>query len=424
LVLKCHATELGGLSVVLAAVDPFAAAAAMIQLDGIVRRMVLYPPDLSREHLSFVAETAEADAIVTDQLISFEVDARILFVEPVSEGVDSATRPESSPLETEWILLTSGTTGRPKLVQHNLASLTADIDFRRTSCDAVVWSTFYDIRRYGGLHIFLDALCSGASMVISNGEESLGEFLPRAGKHGVTNISGTPSHWRRALMSPWAEQIAPNYVRLSGEIADQAILNSLRGQYPQAQIQHTFASTEAGVAFSIGDELMGFPLEVLDRTPNVDMKVLDSTLRVRSERTGSRYLGADAPILADTDGFVDTGDVLETRDGRYYLVGRRDGIVNVGGFKVHPEEVEAVINRHPAVAMSLVKAKKNPITGALVIADVVIKVPLSSEDSCVLQRDILQFCHAELAPYKVPATLRFVPSLEVSTSGKMARRNA
>jgi acyl-coenzyme A synthetase/AMP-(fatty) acid ligase len=105
-------------------------------------------------------------------------------------------------------------------------------------------------------------------------------------------------------------------------------------------------------------------------------------------------------------------------------VGRRDGIVNVGGFKVHPEEVEAVINRHPAVAMSLVKAKKNPITGALVIADVVIKGCLSEEDSGALQGDILQFCRGELAAYKVPATLHFVPSLDVGTSGKMVRRNA
>jgi acyl-coenzyme A synthetase/AMP-(fatty) acid ligase len=422
--LNCHAEKLAGLSVVLAAIDPFAAAAAMIQLDGVVRRMVLYPPDLSREHLSFVAETAVAEVIVTDLSLPVEVDARVVFVVPGDGRASLATESENSPLETEWILLTSGTTGRPKLVQHNLASLTADIDFHRALSVSVVWSTFYDIRRYGGLHIFLDALCSGASMVISNGEEALREFLTRAEEYGVTNISGTPSHWRRALMSPWAAQIAPKYVRLSGEIADQAILNSLRAQYPHARIGHTFASTEAGVAFSVNDELMGFSMEVLDHTADVDMKVVDSTLRVRSERMASRYLGADSPALRDRDGFVDTGDALELRDGRYYLVGRRDGIVNVGGFKVHPEEVEAVINRHPAVAMSLVKAKKKPITGALVIADVVIKGCLSEEDSGALQGDILQFCRGELAAYKVPATLHFVPSLDVGTSGKMVRRNA
>ena len=60
------------------------------------------------------------------------------------------------------------------------------------------------------------------------------------------------------------------------------------------------------------------------------------------------------------EGFVDTGDMLELRGDRYYFVGRRDGMINVGGMKVHPEEVEAVINRHPLVRMSLVRTKKNP----------------------------------------------------------------
>ena len=66
---------------------------------------------------------------------------------------------------------------------------------------------------------------------------------------------------------------------------------------------------------------------------------------------------------------------LELRDGRYHFLGRRDGVINVGGLKVHPEEVEAVLNRHPQVRLSLVKTKKNPITGALVVADVLLKDP-------------------------------------------------
>jgi len=69
--------------------------------------------------------------------------------------------------------------------------------------------------------------------------------------------------------------------------------------------------------------------------------------------------------------------MVELRDGRYYFVGRRGGIINIGGLKVHPEEVEAAINRHPSVRMSLVKARRRPITGAIVVADVVIKSPLA-----------------------------------------------
>ena len=59
--------------------------------------------------------------------------------------------------------------------------------------------------------------------------------------------------------------------------------------------------------------------------------------------------------LTDADGFVDSGDIVELRGDRYYFVGRRGGIINIGGLKVHPEEIEAVINRHPDVRMSRAK---------------------------------------------------------------------
>ena len=85
---------------------------------------------------------------------------------------------------TEWILLTSGTTGVPKMAVHTLSSLTGAIKGDGRRGDGVVWSTFYDIRRYGGLQIFLRALFDGASLVLSSAEESTGDFLTRAGAHG------------------------------------------------------------------------------------------------------------------------------------------------------------------------------------------------------------------------------------------------
>jgi acyl-coenzyme A synthetase/AMP-(fatty) acid ligase len=74
--------------------------------------------------------------------------------------------------------------------------------------------------------------------------------------------------------------------------------------------------------------------------------------------------------------------------------------------------------------MSMVKAKKNPITGALVVADVVLKTPSGGSGSDALQRDILQFCRAELAPHKVPAAINIVPMLTIGESGKLVRRHA
>jgi acyl-coenzyme A synthetase/AMP-(fatty) acid ligase len=423
-VLEFRSDELRGSCVLLAAIDQFTAAAALVQLDGVARRIVLYPPDLSREHLAYVAGIAGADVTVTDEPAAQSINTQQLRI--THSGLASNAEPAAgnSPLETEWILLTSGTTGRPKLVQHTFASLTGAIEPGYQL--ARVWSTFYDIRRYGGLQIFLRAVLTGTPLVLKSAHVTAAEFLARAGALGVTHILGTPSHWRRALMSSAASSIAPRYVRLSGEIADQPILNNLRRQYPRAIIAHAFASTEAGVAFVVEDGLMGLPSQSLMRTPGVEMKVEAGTLRVRSNRTATRYLGADSQPLKDAEGFVDTGDAMELRDGRFCFVGRRDGIINVGGLKVHPEEVEAVINRHPEVSMSLVRSRKSPITGAIVIADVVLRTPPLTDDSRapVLQRDILQFCRGELALHKVPAAINFVPSLDVADSGKMVRGHA
>jgi acyl-coenzyme A synthetase/AMP-(fatty) acid ligase len=218
-------------------------------------------------------------------------------------------------------------------------------------------------------------------------------------------------------------------VRLSGEIADQTVLDNLAATYPQGRIGHAYASTEAGVGFDVNDGRAGFPASLIGRLPSgVEMKVEDGTLRIRSGRTALGYVGADAPVLADHDGFVDTGDMIELRDGRYHFVGRSNGVINVGGLKVNPEEVEAVINRHPNVRMSLVRARKSPITGALVVADVVLHEEGEGAAGAaaridVLKSEILQLCRNCLPTHKVPAAIRIVPGLAVSASGKLARHH-
>jgi acyl-coenzyme A synthetase/AMP-(fatty) acid ligase len=416
--------RLAGRSVLLAVKDQLAAGIALVELDGVVRRMVLCPPDLSPQHLPSIIDTAEVDIVVAG---SAAREAGL------TRGADViACNPNIAPIrskphdrhETEWVLLTSGTTGLPKLVVHTLATLTGAFRAAAPNGCERVWSTFYDIHRYGGLQIFLRAILSGGSLVLSGAAEPTAAFLARAGARGVTHISGTPSHWRRALMSLASHSIAPRYVRLSGEIADQAILDRLRACYPAAAIGHAFASTEAGVAFEVNDGLSGFPASLFDnRETGIDMKIADGSLRLRSARTALGYLGADRGSLADADGFVDTGDMIERCGDRCYFVGRKGGIINVGGRKVHPEEVEAVINRHPGVQMSIVRPRKNPITGAIVVAEVVAASDSVGEAEA-LKVEIFGLCRRALDAHKVPATIRVVSALDVTAAGKLARRDA
>ena len=453
--------RLAGRSVVLAVGDMAKAAAALIELDGLARRIVLSPPAFDMRGLDALVRDAEADALVYDG-DDAAPPARLdllapcgLPLEPLASSPSprlrgegrgegpgrfhdiAANHPAPHPnllpanasvwrgtsgekgrirrLATEWVMPTSGTSGPPKMVVHTLATLTGA--FRPAPGQA--WATFYDIRRYGGLQIFLRALAGTESLTLSGAGESVEAFLIRLGEAGAKHISGTPSHWRKVLMSAQARRIEPETVRLSGEIADDAVLAALRALYPSARVEHAYASTEAGVAFAVGDGRAGFPAALIDEVGDAAMKIVDGSLRIRSNRTALRYIGADAPPLRDAEGFVDSGDIVERRGDRYRFVGRRGGIINVGGAKIHPEEVEAALNAHAAVRASRVFARPSPITGALVAAEVVLREGVAANDD--LSREILTSCRAALPAHKAPSFLRFVADLPVTDGGKLAR---
>ena len=413
--------DLSGAHVLLRTSNQLFAALALIALDGVAARIVICPPDVKPEHLPSVIERAAIDVVVSD-------DAALAVEGVPFEQLHMPREGESvaPSRKTEWVLFTSGTTGVPKMVAHTLEGLTGAIQPGAT--EGVVWGTFYDIRRYGGLQILLRALLGQAPLVLSDADEDVADFLARLDRHGVTHLTGTPSHWRRALMSPANAEINPRYVRLSGEIADQAILDSLKARFPGVPVGHAYASTEAGVGFEVTDGLEGFPAAYLDRDGPVQMKIVDGTLRIRSPRAASRYVGGELALVED--GWVDTTDMIERRgsvgasrsdqnEDRCHFAGRTGGIINVGGLKINPEEVEAVINRLPGVALSRVRGRKSPITGAIVIADVVLAA--AANDDKTFKDEILAACRAALPAFKVPAQLRFVDKLELTAGGKLRR---
>jgi len=417
------ARKLSGRSVLLAMSGQLMSALAMIELDGVAKRILLCPPDLNPDHIQALIEDAEIDAVVTDEPARWS-DAGVFLIVGACLPEPSVAQAKTERA-TEWLMLTSGTSGVPKIVGHSLEGLTGAIVADGASRgDAAVWATFYDIRRYGGLQIFLRAIIGGGSIVLSEPGEALADHVVRLAARGVTHISGTPSHWRKLLMSGSVAGFAPRYVRLSGEIADQAVLDGLAAAFPNASIGHAYASTEAGVGFAVNDGREGFPANLIgSNRDGVEMKVVDGSLRIRSKRAAHAYVGKRAAELTDADGFVDTGDMVELRRNRYHFVGRRGGIINIGGLKVHPEEIEAVINRHADVRMSRAKSRRSPITGSIVAADVVL-ADGAAERAKDIRGEILIDCRASLAPHKVPAVIRFVDALDVTPAGKLARSDA
>src|SRR5580704_11534033 len=141
-----RAAEVAGRSVLIGTRDHFSAALVLIELDGIARRLTLCTPDVASGHLPAVVAKAGVDAIVSDH---DRGDDGLGITRLLCDGIVTPARELQARCRTEWALLTSGTTGSPKILIHSFASLTAHIGRALGQGTDVVWGTFYDIRRYG-----------------------------------------------------------------------------------------------------------------------------------------------------------------------------------------------------------------------------------------------------------------------------------
>ena len=190
--------EVAGRSVLLAVQDQLISAIAMAELDGVARRMLLCPPDLNPDHIKTLIEDADIDAVVTDQPARW-ADAEVYLVVAARAPVRAPVRAKTARA-TEWLMLTSGTSGVPKIVSHSLEGLTGAIVADGPARGAPpVWATFYDIRRYGGLQIFLRAIVGGGSMVLTEPGEPIA-----VGRHGESR-NGAKS--KTALLREFADFI-------------------------------------------------------------------------------------------------------------------------------------------------------------------------------------------------------------------------
>ena len=220
-------------------------------------------------------------------------------------------------------------------------------------------------------------------------------------------------------MTPNSNQINLLQATLGGEIADDRILSAVSKHFPQARVAHIFASTESGVGFSVVDKKAGFQKNYLKNHPHgIDIKIVNDRLYIRNKDVHDKYFGSEA-MFASNDGWIDTGDSVEVKNDRVLFRGREDGVINVGGDKVYPEEVENILLKHPLVSAARVYAKSSPITGSLVAADVIL-VDLKTDENKA--RKLLQEYSIEMLDrHKSLATIKIVPRFNLNSSGKIVR---
>jgi acyl-CoA synthetase (AMP-forming)/AMP-acid ligase II len=305
-------------------------------------------------------------------------------------------------------VLTSGTTGLLKLIAHSAATLnTFD---RVKTLAANRWFLPYQIGSYAWYQmVALGLFVPGQDLVPGDFADLARSFEGALRLGQVTAISSTPTFWRHALMSIDQDLLAAaplSMLSLGGEIVDQPILDRLRGLYPAAKIRHIYASSEAGAAIVVSDGLAGFDADVLQQTGPIAVKVDDGRLHIRSPY-GNQGAGGD---------WIDTGDLVEVRAGRVYFCGRAgNAMINVGGQKAFPPDIEAHLLSHPEVVWARVTARRAPLVGHLPVATVVMRVAMDQDSAEAM---LTKHCEGRLADYAIPRLWDFPDHVPMRASLK------
>lgn len=307
-------------------------------------------------------------------------------------------------------LLTSGSTGTPKLVSHRWRTLFTASEVKRVVDHR--WLVPYQVGTYAWFQLITPGLFHPGQTLVIAPPGDFEQIVRYAARHKVDSLSATPTFWRLALLQVPEETIRDlplTTIVLGGELADQAILDRLRRLFPNAQITHIYASTEAGSCIVVKDGRAGFPAAWLTRNvPGLpSLKLEQGRLWIQS-----RYSAGAAE--GNPEVWIDSGDCIEVRDGRAYFVGRANtALINVGGNKAYPADIEAVLLGHPRVRWCRVRAIRSPLVGNLAEADVV-----ADGDPQSLEAELTQHCAAQLPEYAVPRIWNSLSAIPVEPSLK------
>ena len=321
-----------------------------------------------------------------------------------------------APASGRILMMTSGTTGRPKIASHTLDTLLGRVRnaIGKVAVEKGRWLLTYQTTGFAGVQVMLTAVLTHGLVVVAKQRNPAG-FYEAARRYAVNHISGTPTFWRSFLMVARPGELNLRQITLGGEAADQITLDRIRAAFPDARITHTYASTEAGVVYAVHDEREGFPASWLDREDGqVHLRIRDGFLQIRTANAMRGYLTEATQPLLD-DGWLSTADRVEIVGDRVRVVGRDDATINVGGSKVYPLAIEAFLLKQQGVAEARVFGQPNPISGALVAAEVVLE---SGLDAAKARQDILAACRAELPSYQQPRMFKIVDAIVVRASGK------
>src|SRR5437016_3759631 len=300
------------------------------------------------------------------------------------------------------ILFSSGSTGQSKAAVHDIVGMLGKFKVRRHARRAI---TFLLYDHIGGFNTMLYQL-SNAGCIVTVQDRDPDTVLRAIERHKVELLPTSPTFINLILLSEAHRRYDLSSLKIVSygtEPMPESTLRRFHSVLPHIELQQTYGLSEVGILRS--KSRSSDSLWVKLGGEGFQTRVVDEILQIKAESAMLGYLNAPSPFTAD--GWFNTGDKVEV-DGEYFrILGRQSEIINVGGHKVYPAEVESVVQEMPEVAEVLVHGEKNAIMGEIVCAAVRLRKPRDARD---LQRDLRQFCRQRLQEFQIPVRIKLVES--------------
>jgi acyl-coenzyme A synthetase/AMP-(fatty) acid ligase len=299
-------------------------------------------------------------------------------------------------------LFTSGTTGTPKKVSHSFKSITRFVKISKRNENSI-WGFAYNPTHMAGIQVFFQALLNGNSIVRLFGLNTQ-YIYTEINENKITHISATPTFYR--LLLP-CSKIFSSVERITsgGEKFNEKTFKQLSQFFPNAKITNVYASTEAGTLFASQDDIFCVKLEYehLVRIENNELQIHKSLMGSTENKIDEWY---------------NTGDVIEIISQnplKFRFVNRKSEMINVGGYKVNPLEVEEAILTLTGINNVRVYSKSNSVLGNVICCEVV------ANNNQITESFIRTYLQSNIQEFKIPRIIRFVDKLTTTRTGKLKR---
>jgi len=364
--------------------------ACALMLALIDRNMVVVPLSLAAEvHWSEFIDIAEVEVVFTlDQTDNWKIEKKPI---SASHPLIMALRNQNEP---GLVLFSSGSTGKSKAAIHNFSFL---LDKFKVEKQRLCTLTFLLLDHIGGINTLFYTLSNGGS-VVSVRSRDPDHVCQAIEKYKVQLLPTSPTFLNLLLISEAYKRYDMSSVSLvtyGTEVMPESTLQRINQALPNVKLQQTYGLSELGILRSKSKSNDSLWVKVGGE--GYETKVIDGILWIKAHSAMLGYLNAPNPF--DEEGWMNTGDMVEVEGEYIRILGRKSEIINVGGQKVYPSEVESVLLQMENVKDAVVFGEANPITGNIVAARINLFEP---EDTREFRKRMHIYCREKLASYKIP----------------------